>query len=80
MKDILFKSNADEWETPQDLYDQLNEEFAFTLDPCSTDENHKTVLYYTEKENGLKQSWGGVSSILQSTIQPGETMGAESIP
>ena len=59
MKDILFKSDADEWETPQDLYDRLNEEFSFNLDPCSTDENHKTVLYYTEKENGLKQSWGG---------------------
>lgn len=59
MKDVLFKSNADEWETPQDLYDQLNEEFSFNLDPCSTEENHKAVMYFTEKENGLKQSWGG---------------------
>lgn len=59
MKEILFKNNTDEWETPKDLYDKLNEEFSFDLDPCSTDKNHKTVLYYTKQENGLKQSWGG---------------------
>jgi site-specific DNA-methyltransferase (adenine-specific) len=80
VKDILLKSDSDEWETPQDLYDQLNQEFDFTLDPCSSDDNHKTVLYYTKQENGLKQSWGGVPSVLQSTIQRGETVGAESIP
>ena len=45
----LFSSNSDEWETPRDLYDKLNERFKFTLDPCSTIENHLCDKYYTKK-------------------------------
>ena len=37
----LFSSDSCEWETPQYLFDSLNSEFHFTLDPCSTDENAK---------------------------------------
>ena len=59
ISDVLFKKDSDEWETPEDLYQQLDDEFHFNLDPCCTDKNHKTVLYYTKKEDGLKQSWGG---------------------
>ncbi len=59
MKDIVWQSNSDEWETPQDLYDGLNAEFGFNLDPCATDDNHKCLMYYTRQEDGLQQSWGG---------------------
>lgn len=76
----LFKKDSDEWETPEDLYQQLDDEFHFNLDPCSTDKNHKTVLYYTKKEDGLKQSWGGVPRLVQSTIQQCKRVGKESIP
>lgn len=55
----LFSSNSDEWETPRDLYDKLNERFRFTLDPCSTIENHLCDKYYTKKDNGLEKSWKG---------------------
>lgn len=48
-----------EWETPQDLFDELNEEFNFTLDPCATPENAKCVKFFTKKEDGLSQSWAG---------------------
>lgn len=34
-------SNKDDWETPQKLFDQLNEEFHFTLDAASSDQNAK---------------------------------------
>lgn len=47
----------DLWETPQDLYDSLNDEFHFTLDPCATDESAKCTLYITPKENGLILDW-----------------------
>lgn len=30
----LFSSASDEWTTPSDVYDALNEEFHFTDDPC----------------------------------------------
>lgn len=54
----LFSSNSDEWSTPQDLYDKLDSEFHFTLDPCSTHENHKCENYYTKEDDGLTKTWG----------------------
>ena len=57
VSDALFSSNSTEWETPQDLFDELNQEFAFTLDVCATEENHKCDKYFTIKENGLIQDW-----------------------
>jgi len=31
---VMFSSASPHWATPADLYAKLNEEFAFTLDPC----------------------------------------------
>lgn len=58
-KDACFSHNSDEWATPQKIYDELNEEFHFTLDPCATSENHKCDTYYTAEDDGLSKSWGG---------------------
>jgi len=55
--EIHFSSKTNEWATPQWLYDALNAEFGFTLDPCSTHENAKCGCHFTAKENGLKQDW-----------------------
>ena len=55
----IFSSKSDEWSTPQDLYDELNKEFIFTLDPCATINNHKCDKYYTIDDNGLYKSWRG---------------------
>lgn len=55
----LYSSKTDDWSTPQDLFDTLDAEFDFTLDPCASDANHKCAKYYTAAENGLKQSWAG---------------------
>lgn len=55
----MFSSKTDQWSTPQDFYDKLNNEFHFTLDPCSDEYNHKCEKYYTEKDDGLKQDWSG---------------------
>lgn len=54
---MLFSSNKEDWETPQDLFDELDKEFNFTIDVASNEENHKCNRYYTEKENGLLQDW-----------------------
>lgn len=53
----LMTSNRDDWETPQKLFDELNEEFHFTLDPCSTHANAKCSKHYTKEENGLSKDW-----------------------
>ena len=44
----LFTSNTNEWATPQDFFNKLNEEFHFTLDPCSNHENAKCKKHFTE--------------------------------
>lgn len=54
---VLFSSEKEDWATPQDFYDKLNDEFHFTLDPCASVENHKCEKYYTVQQNGLLQSW-----------------------
>lgn len=63
-KKALFTSNSDEWETPLELYTRLNKRFKFTLDPCSTKENHLCDKYYTKEENGLCKSWKGETAFV----------------
>lgn len=58
---VAYMSQSNEWQTPQDLFDELNNEFNFTLDPAATDDNAKCALYYTEDQDGLSQDWGGHS-------------------
>ena len=56
----LYSSSSENWETPQALFDGLDQEFHFTLDPCADENNHKCQHYFTKEENGLEKSWGGV--------------------
>lgn len=55
----LMSSNTPEWATPQSFFDELNREFSFTLDPCSTHENAKCEKHFTKEEDGLSKDWGG---------------------
>lgn len=57
--DVHFSSKTDDWATPQEFFDRLNEEFNFTLDPCADEFNAKCAKYYTKKDNGLEKSWAG---------------------
>ena len=59
----IFSSKTDEWETPQALFDKLNDIHHFTLDVCANNENHKCDRYFTKAEDGLKQNWGGGSMV-----------------
>lgn len=56
---VHFSSETDEWATPQELFDNLDAKYHFTLDPCATEQNHKCDTYFTKKQNGLAQNWGG---------------------
>jgi phage N-6-adenine-methyltransferase len=52
-----YNGNGREWRTPPEIFDPLNAEFSFTLDPCSTHENHLCSDYFTEDTDGLRQDW-----------------------
>ena len=53
----LFTSKTPEWETPQDLFDELNKKFNFQFDVCATKENAKVGRFYNKLENGLSKNW-----------------------
>ena len=57
--DVMFSSATDNWSTPQDFFDKLNDEFHFTLDVCADENNHKCEQYYTKEMNGLSHHWIG---------------------
>lgn len=59
INESMFTSDSTEWITPQHVFDALNRNFNFTLDPCATPENAKCRNYYTKSENGLERSWRG---------------------
>lgn len=59
-KETLFSSGKDNWETPPDFYNKLNQMFGpFTLDPCAEPSTAKCDLFYTEEDDGLSKSWKG---------------------
>jgi len=54
-----FKSGSDERETPNNIFEPLNNEFGFTLDVAASDKNKKCNRYFDEKTNALNQEWTG---------------------
>jgi site-specific DNA-methyltransferase (adenine-specific) len=59
MNKALTTSNKQYWETPPELFKELDNEFQFTLDPCAEPATAKCDKYFTIHENGLHQSWEG---------------------
>ena len=54
-----YYGSGRDWETPPEVFDPLNAEFNFTLDVCAKPETAKVRRYFTEAEDGLRQSWAG---------------------
>ena len=52
-------STSDSWATPDWLFDELDELYGFTLDPCADHLNYKCTQYFTREDDGLAQSWDG---------------------
>ena len=55
----MYSSKKDNWGTPKKLFNKLNEEYNFTLDPASDDINFLCKKHYTKEMDGLNQSWQG---------------------
>lgn len=56
---VMFSSNKDLWETPQEFFNKLDAEFHFDLDVCAIPSNAKCQRYYTPEDDGLSQPWEG---------------------
>jgi len=53
MNGVHFSSKTDLWSTPQDFFDELNEKYNFTLDPCATKDNAKCKKFFTKEKRQM---------------------------
>ena len=60
LQPVYFRQKSDEWETPPELFAELDREFHFTLDVAALPDNAKCDEFYTPGEDGLLQDWKGV--------------------
>ena len=51
---VCFSKKSDEWETPDWLFDQLNDEFRFNFDAAA---NHSNAKCGIRSEDSLNISW-----------------------
>jgi phage N-6-adenine-methyltransferase len=54
---VHFSRKSDEWATPQELFDDLNEEFDFLIDVAATKENAKCSRFCPIEKSGLETPW-----------------------
>jgi phage N-6-adenine-methyltransferase len=54
---VMFSSEKDDWETPQDLFDALNSEFGFSVDVCASNKNAKVTRFWNQDMDSLAIPW-----------------------
>ena len=59
LNESLYSKEKYDWETPDALFNKLDEEFHFFMDLCANEKNAKCKFYFTEKKNALIQEWTG---------------------
>jgi phage N-6-adenine-methyltransferase len=53
----MMSSKRDDWETPQEFYDNINSVFGFAIDAAASEENAKADIFFTKEDDGLIQNW-----------------------
>ena len=54
-----FASKKQEWQTPQGLFEALNERYKFTFDLAADQDNRKCKEYFSAEDDALKKHWKG---------------------
>jgi phage N-6-adenine-methyltransferase len=57
MPQYINQAKSQEWGTPQDLFNDLNEEFHFQLDACASKDIAKCPQFFSQQEDALIQRW-----------------------
>lgn len=57
LKEVLFSSNKQTYETPNKLFNELNSLFNFEIDVCANKNNSKCKKYFDKETDGIKQEW-----------------------
>lgn len=59
MNRVFFSSKTMTWCTPMELFEELDREFHFDLDPAASEKSAKCAAYFTPADDGLTKDWGG---------------------
>jgi len=54
---VEFKSKSMEYETPNEIFNPLKEEFDLQLDVCSSKLNYKLDNHYTKEDDSMTKNW-----------------------
>lgn len=54
---VEFKSKSMEYETPNEIFEPLRDEFDLQLDVCSSELNYKLKNHFTKEHDGLSKNW-----------------------
>lgn len=54
---VHFSSKTDQWETPYEFFEQLNEVYKFDIDVCADYYNKKCQHFFDDVIDGLSQDW-----------------------
>lgn len=57
LAEVMYKSEYQAWGTPQELFDELDNEFDFTIDVCADHENAKCFFYFSKEKDCLTREW-----------------------
>ena len=55
-----FKTQKQQWETPDELFNYLNRIYSFDFDLASSSTNTKCKNFFSKEEDALSQKWVGV--------------------
>lgn len=75
MNAALVSSVKMDYCTPQEVFDQLDAEFHFTLDAAATEKSAKCQHYYTPETDGLKSPWNLAGALYSVTLHTGGRSG-----
>ena len=56
-QETLFSSKSDEWATPKDFFEMLNDKHDFLCDLAASDENHLLPIYFTKENSAFDNLW-----------------------
>lgn len=54
---VHHSSKRMDWETPQELFEEIDSQFHFDVDVCATAENAKLPVFFTPAQDGLSKKW-----------------------
>lgn len=73
----IYSSSRDDWETPENVFDELNKEFNFQLDAAADKKNRLCEVYFDKRLEGAlsdKSDWSNKGKISSVFVNPPYSM------